>query len=123
MTSLLDLMSEEERRSVAKLRNRGVNNSIEVSPINLLVAKLGYFYGWSAIESVKRGYVEKGDTRIVLSMEEVSMLVEAGEKIHAQHMIDVARATRAGVASGMSDKHPKQIFEKGVECFIKRAKV
>lgn len=124
MPNLLELMTDADRKMVANLRNkRGGAIFPSVSNVSLQIAKLGYYYGWGAIEAVKRGYVEKGTAKILLSMEEVGMLVEAGEKIHAQHMVDLARATRAGTASALSDKHPKQVFEKGVESFIKRAKI
>lgn len=124
MPNLLELMNDNDRKIVAKLQRKKTSTALpEVSPISLQIAKLGYFYGWSAIEAVKRGYVEKGDAKIALTMEEVAMLVEAGEKVHAQHMVDLARATRAGTASALSDKHPKQVFEKGVEQFVKRARI
>lgn len=124
MPNLLELMPEEDRRIAAKIGTRKSNPNLPgVSLVTLQIAKLGYYYGWSAIEAVKRGYTEKGDAKIALTMGEVAALVEAGEKIHAQHMVDLARAVRAGAASAISDKHPKQVLEKGVEHFTKRAKV
>lgn len=124
MPNLLDLMTDEDRKAVDDIRQKKINSNLpKVSVVSLQIAKLGYYYGWSAIEAVKRGYVHSDSGKIALTMEEVMMLVEAGEKIHAQHTVDLARATRAGTASALSDKHPKQVFEKGVESFIKRAKI
>lgn len=124
MPNLLELMTESDRNIVAGLRTRQINSGLpHVSQISLQIAKLGYYYGWGAIESVKRGYVEKGGAKIALTMDEIALLVEAGEKIHAQHMIDLARATRAGAASAIDIKHPKQVFEKGVELFTKRVNI
>lgn len=118
MANLRDLMSDEEWQQAT---NTQKSDEAVVSPLLLQIAKFGYYYGWEAIEAVKRGYVQKGNKQINLELDEVTVLVEAAEKNYAQHIIDIGKAVRAGVVSSMS-KHPKKDFEAALESFIKRAK-
>lgn len=118
MPNLLDLMTDEEREQVSKAQAK----TVEVSRPEYVIAKFGCYYGWQAVEAVKRGYVQKGEEKIMLTFDEVATLVEAGDKIHAQKMIDLGRAVRAGVASAMA-KNPRKVFESAMAGFAKKAKI
>lgn len=124
MPNLLDLMAEEDRQSVIRLRKHRSSTAQkgQTGATNLMIAKLGYYYGWSAIESVKRGYVQKGDKTIALGMPEVKMLVEMGDKVYAQNMIDMGQAICAGVASAMNDKKASTVFKQVMKRFIDKVK-
>lgn len=121
MPNLLDLMTEDDRqKALESSRKRVSAPNGKISPVVMEVAKLGFYYGWSAIEAVKRGYVEKDGEKIMLTMDEVSTLVDAAEKIWAQKCIDLAHCSQIGTASAMA-KSPKKVFTEGVKPWVKRA--
>lgn len=123
MPNLLDLMTEDDRqKALESSRKRAASPNGKISPVVMQVAKLGAYYGWEAIESVKRGYVEKDGEKIMLTMDEVSALVEASDKIWAQKCIDLAHCVQIGTASAMA-KNPKRVFDEGVKPWIKRATI
>ena len=63
MANILDLMTEEDRqKSVSAFERRmsgdtSYRKDHKISPISFLVAEFGYYYGWGAVEAVKRGYI------------------------------------------------------------------
>lgn len=131
MPNLLDLMSEEDRQLMISLADKRKRNggfaTVSVSPEAYLVAELGYYYGWSAIESVKRGFVETFDDngnkrKIILSMDEVQLLVEAARKVWYNKLIEMGRSTQVAAASVMS-KHAKKAFTDGMKPFMERARL
>lgn len=124
MPNLLDIMTDDDRQSATKLAHKHSNGQLssKVNPMVYQVAKLGYYYGWGAIEAVKRGYVDKDGEKIMLTMEEVSELVKAADKIWAQKCIDLTHCSQIGTSSAMSE-HPKQVFEKAIKPFEKMAAI
>ena len=132
MPNLLDLMSEDDRKkSIDAYKKRMAGDKSyrrgqKISPEAFLVAELGYYYGWGAIEAVKRGYVEKTDEfgkakHIQLTMEEVCTLVEAARKVWYSKLLDSTRGTMVATGSALS-KHPRQSFQNGMKDYIKEVK-
>lgn len=140
MTNLLDLMTPEDRQIAQrnyKKRLSGTLKSAEnlkIPPEVFLVAELGFYYGWQAIETVKRGYVESfrtyrkdrkivtHRTKIPFSMDEAYVLVEAAKKIASGRIVDDARGTQVGVASALA-KNPQRVFDDGIKVYKNRAKL
>lgn len=139
MANLLDLMKPEDRARVEDAYKKRMNGDLSyrkgmhIPPEIHLVAELGCLYGWGAIEAAKRGYVEAFEvkhvsgerverrTKIPLTLEEISVLVEAGRKVRYSAVVDDARATQAGVSSAMSKK-PNRVFQQSMKEYINRAK-
>lgn len=133
MPNLLDLMSEEDRKKsldAYKKRmsgNLGYRKAQKISPEAFLVAELGYYYGWGAIEAVKRGYVETFDEitgkrhKQLFTMEEACMLVEAARKVWYSKLLDEGRATMVATGSALS-KSPSKNFQNGMKAYIKEVK-
>lgn len=131
MPNLLDLMTEEDRQKSKEAFKRrmggdfGYRKGQKISPEVFLIAELGYYYGWPAIQDVKRGYVEKFDQmgnrqQIQLTMEEVCVLVEAARKVWYSKVLDSSRGTMVATGSALS-KHPKQSFQNGMKKYINEA--
>lgn len=123
MSNLLDLMTPDDKQKALdafKQRMRGDNSyrKTKVSPAAFLLAEVGMFFGWGAIEAAKRGYVtahrDDGSLmKIPLTMEELSALADAGRKISYSNLLNQSRGTQIATGSVLS-KHPKQAFEKGM---------
>jgi len=131
--NLLDIMNEEDRqKSIDAYKRRmagdtSYRKSQKIAPEAYLIAELGYYYGWAAIEAAKRGYVEKYDEsgnrkQILLTMEEVCVLVEAARKVWYSKVLDQSRGTLVATGSALS-KQPAKNFEKGMNNYIKGAKI
>ncbi len=95
----------------------------KVSRVAFLLAELGMLYGWEAIVSAKRGYIEVFDEhtgkkrKIPLSMEELAVLVDAGHKVEHSDYMDYARIVCVGTGSAFS-KHPEETLRRGMKPFI-----
>ena len=134
MANLLDLMKPEDReRALESYRQRMAGQSSykhsKVSPEAYLVAELGYYFGWPAIEAFKRGYVETFDehtgkkSKIPVTMEEISAYVDAARKVWYAKVIDTARGSQVATASVLSDKKGKSVWERGMKPFYEGAKI
>lgn len=133
MANLLDLMSKSDRESAISAYNRRMSGDNtyrkqKISPIAYMIAQLGMMYGWPAIEAAKRGYIEVFDehtgkrSKMPLSMEEISVLVDAGQKIKNSDFLNQARCTQVATGSVLS-KSPETSFKKGMKPFIEGAKL
>ena len=133
MANLLDLMTESDRNAAINAYERRMHGDNtyrkqKVAPIAYLLAQFGMMYGWSAIEAAKRGYIEAFDEhtgkrqKIPLTMEEVSTLVDAGQKVKYSDFLNNARCTQVATSSAIS-KHPEKTFKAGMEPYIKGAKI
>ena len=101
--------------------------SHKISPVSFLISEFGYYYGWGAIEAVKRGYImgsdDNGDEyKIPLNMEEVAELVEGARKVWYGKVVDSSRGSQIAVGSVLS-KNPNSTFDKGMKPFVKGAKL
>lgn len=91
-----------------------------------LIAELGSYFGWPAIEAAKRGYVEVSDNengkkhQIPLTMDEIAVLVEGAKKNRASFIIDIAYGIRTAVASALSE-HPNPVMKNGLKQFYEKA--
>lgn len=128
MANLLDLMTPEDREAVEvafKKRMSGDNTfrKSKVSRVAYLLAELGMLYGWEAIVAAKRGYIETFDEhtgkkqKMPLSMEELSALVDAGQKVKHSDYVNYARIVCVGTGSAFS-KNPNETLRDGMKPFI-----
>lgn len=133
MANLLDMMSDSDRdKSLSAFERRmsgdtTYRRNYKISPVSFLIAEFGYYYGWGAIEAVKRGYVEgRHDDgsfhKIPLTLEEVSEYVEAARKVWYGKVVDSSRGTQIAAGSVLS-KNPGSAFDKGIKPFVKGAKL
>ena len=127
MVNLLDLMTEEDRQKSLAAYERRMNGdtsyrkSSKVSSVSFLIAECGYYYGWGAIEAIKRGYIiGHSDTgrvkKIPLTLEEVSELVEAARKVWYSKVVDSSRGHQVATMASFAEK-PIEAFEQGISGF------
>lgn len=133
MANLLDLMKPEDRKAAedAYEKRMAGDSSFrknKVSPVAYLLAEFGVLYGWEAIAAAKRGYIETFDettgkkTKLILTMEEVEVLVDAGNKVKHSDRVNHARGTSVAISTAMS-KTPKTTFAQGMKSDIEGAKL
>lgn len=133
MPSLLDLMSDEDKQKSLSAFERRMSGDTsyrkdrKISPVSFLVAEFGYYYGWGAVEAVKRGYIlgyhdDGTQHKIPMTMEEVAELVEAARKVWYGKVVDSSRGSQIAVGSVLS-KNPASAFDKGMKPFVKGAKL
>ena len=133
MANLLDLMSKDDKeKSLSAFERRmagdtGYRKDHKISPVSFLVAEFGYYYGWGAVEAVKREYIlgkhDDGSMhKIPLTLEEVSEYVEAARKVWYGKVVDSSRGSQIAVGSVLS-KNPNSTFDKGMKPFVKGAKL
>lgn len=129
MINLLDLMTSEDRKQAedAYERRMSGDNSYrraKISPAAYMLAEVGMLFGWEAIAAAKRGYIEAFNEKdgkrrkIPLTMEELSVLADAGRKIKYSDFISQARGTQVATGSVLS-KHPDPTFKRGMKPFQK----
>ncbi len=121
--NLLDLMSDKDRQAARKNYERRLagetpDHRMKVTPAAMIMAEAGIMFGWQAIVDIKRGCTD-GD--IPLTLEEVSLLTEAGRKVQYSMEINAARGTQVAVSSALS-KTPKKTFDEGMKQQIKEVK-
>lgn len=134
MANLLDLMNEEDRElSIRAFKQRMAGDTSfrkgnKISSQMYLVAELGYYFGWGAIETIKRGYVETFDEETgkrhqqLFTLEEACALVEAARKVWYSKVVDSARGNLVATGSALS-KNPNRSFNQGMKTYIKGAKL
>lgn len=130
MPNLLDMMSEEDRKKSKEAFKQRMAGDVsfrrgqKIPPEIYITAELGYYYGWGAIETVKRGYVETFDENTgkkhkqLFTMEEACILVEAARKIWYSELVNTSRGTMVATGSALS-KSPSKNFQRGMEKYIK----
>ena len=106
MPNLLDLMSPEDRETVAKwkVERQQTARAKEIPPGLLLCAKLGYYYGWEAVVDFRRGYHLGLDdfgnwTRLGFTPEDAEALVDAAERVHYRLKLHEGRINAANSVS------------------------
>ena len=132
MANLLDLMNKTDREQALsnyakRMRGNTRYRTGKVSPQIYLVAELGYYFGWGAIEAIKRGYVTDYDDdgnikKILFTMEEACALAEGARKVWYSKLVDEARGTAVGTATAQS-KNANSTFNRGMKQYIERARV
>lgn len=121
--NLLDLMPKEEReKALAKAEKRMSKRTGQVAPEMYLIAEAGYYFGWEAIVAIKRGYIEYRDKQgelkqALLTLEEVSALVDAARKVWYTKMVDQSLGTMNANLSSQS-KQPSESFKQTMKPFI-----
>ena len=133
MSNLLSLMSEDDQKAAleaydSRMKGDGSYKRNKVSPVMYLLAEFGIFYGWEAIAAAKRGYIETFNEhtgkreKMVLTLEEISALVDAGRKVKYSEYLNQARGTQVATGSVLS-KSPETTFKKGMKPIIEGAKL
>lgn len=128
MANLYDLLSEQDKRKVdgwTKTRMNPVHET-DIPPYVYVVAEAGHYWGWPAIEAIKRGYVEKTDAKgniekVPLTLEEVIALERAEKKIRYREIIDQGDVMLRANLSSRSE-HPGKTFEANMRGYKEAAK-
>lgn len=115
MPNLLDKIRPEDRAKIDAAYERRMakraDSDNKITNELYLLAELGYYYGWSAIQDVRTNQI----TYI-----EMFALVEAARKVWYTKLCEQARATLAANGSIMA-KNPTKAFKDGMRPFFERS--
>ena len=128
MANLYDLLSEEDKQKVdgwAKARMNPTHET-DIPPYVYVLAEAGHYWGWQAIEAIKRGYTERvgadGNVeRIPLTLEEVIALERAEKKIRYREIIDNGDVQLRANLSAKSD-NPGKTFDLNMKGYKEAAR-
>lgn len=95
MANLLDLLPPEEK---AKAIERGkkryarteARKGMKISPEIYAISEFGYYYGWEAILTVKRGYIVDPITleKDIFDLNEMNALLEGARKVWYSKLVE-----------------------------------
>jgi hypothetical protein len=113
-TSILDLMKPEERekalKRAEKRRGNDKRNNVKVSPEVYLIAEFGYFYGWDAIQAIRKNEI---------ALDEVEVLLEGARKVWWAKLVDTGGVY--SVAGSYKSQNPS--YESAMKQYVDRAKI
>lgn len=127
MPNLIDLLSEQDKEKVLKWEKEKMSpkHETEIPPEIYIVAEAGHFWGWPAIEAIKRGYIESEDTagkrvKVPITTAEIIALCKAERKLRYRELIDNGdMQVRANISS--TSKKPSKTFEENIKGYKKAA--
>ena len=113
VVNLKDLLTPEEKARVEqryKERTTRQATGAKVAPEMWIIATLGVYLGWGAVEAVKRGYIESfeknGDSfekvLVPFTLDEALMLIDAADAVHNQMTAKNQSATYYATAGAFS---------------------
>lgn len=123
--SLLDLMPKEEAaKAIERAQKRTQNvdrGNLAISPEIYLVAEMGYYFGWEAVMTVRRGYTIDPETgnKIMFTLEEAQVLLEGARKVWYAKL---AEQTHSGMISN-SFSSSSNSFNSAIKPFTQKAEV
>lgn len=138
--TLLDMLPEKKRETALKKyqerKNRKLAETLEIPYEWFVVGQMFYYGGWEAARTLRRGYslepvltnVDKnghGDIKykkVVFSLEEAMMMIDASRKVWSSQVVDMGYAHMVGSASKY-DKDPNDAYVRGMNGFINHIKV
>lgn len=108
-------LSDDELAKVLRSRARRENVAHKVSQEEFLVAEMGYYFGWSAVEAVL--YDER------LTLKDCLTLVRGARKVWNGKLIDLASVMYTASAAAQNGKKAKTIMQNGLKDIIKEARL
>lgn len=114
--NLLDLMPpEQKQRFIDRYKERITpdesKGEIRVSPEIFLLSELGFYYGWDAIEAVRRDEI---------CMNEVFALVEGAKRVYHSNVLKQTHSRMSAIKTVNSDD-PQGVFNKTMKRFIENS--
>lgn len=112
--SFLDNMPADQRKKyeerAEKRLNANQNKNLSVPPEFYMAAEFGYYFGWDAVMSLRRGYTVDPATKEkeLLSMVEAQLLLDGARKVWYAKLVDQAEA---GVISNTFNTSSKTFGE------------
>lgn len=118
MSSILDLMTEEERNNIQKryrnrIARRRSSENDRVTPEIYLIAELGYYLGYEAVRDVRNN---------VIDLDEMFALLEGCRKVWYSKLVETSRGSMIAFNASMSKK-PVDSFDKSIEPYENKSKV
>lgn len=123
---------EDKAKAIAKAERRlerARAQSLDVPYEIFLISKMGFYYGWPAVETMKRGYItyheenDKGELILKKSpftLEEASALMDGADKVWNSKVIDMSHGNFIAHRSAMVKEQGKE-FNEGMKPFIEKA--
>lgn len=115
---------EEAAKAIERAQKRTQNvdrGNLAISPEIYLVAEMGYYFGWEAVMTVRRGYTIDPETgnKIMFTLEEAQVLLEGARKVWYAKL---AEQTHSGMISN-SFSSSSNSFNSAIKPFTQKAEV
>lgn len=116
-TSLLDIMSEEDRKKALELyelRMAKTERSSEnkVSSEIYLVAEFGYYFGWNAIEAIRNNEI---------NLEEAFALIRGARKVWYQKLVETGQVQTTACSTPFAKE--RGFWQKSMKPFLKESEL
>ena len=118
MASLLEILSEEDRAKVNQWaeERRNPKHETDIPPEFYTIAELGYYYGWGAVESFYRGYIESKDDlgnfiKLPFGLELAMGFIKAAQKLHYRRILDNGDIIAAANLASHSKSYAKSVID------------
>lgn len=118
MASLYESLSEEDRQKVDKWAEERKNpkHDTDIPPEFYTIAELGFYYGWGAVESFYRGYIESKDDqgnfeKLPFPLPLAMGFVKAAQKFHYRQIIDSGDIMAAANLSSRTKTYANNVIE------------
>lgn len=106
--------TEQELEQIKARKKRDELKNVAVSPEEVFVAEMGFYYGWDAVKSILNNEI---------GMEDANILLHGARKVWYRQIIDIASANFTVQAAAQSGKKAQSVMSKGLSDFIKQSKV
>lgn len=106
-------LTPKELEKILRTKARRDNVKSKVYQEEYLVAEMGYYYGWGAVEAIL--YDEK------LALDDCLTLVRGARKVWNGKLLDIASVVYTACAAAQNGKKARSVMQKGLKDFIKEA--
>ena len=107
-------LTPDELAKVLKRKATAERNKSKVHPEEFIVAEMGYYFGWGAVEAILYDRITLNDAMTLL---------HGARKVWNGQLLDIASIMYTTNAAAQSGKKAKSIMTKGLKDIIKEAKV
>lgn len=116
MSRFIDRLSEEDKAKANRWADERLHPKYEtdIPPELYTIAELGFYYGWGAVESFYRGWIEDKDeegnlVKLPFNLETAVAFTKAAQKFHYRHAIEQSNLTT--VAVNLNEESIKNAFK------------
>lgn len=118
MASFLKSLSEKDQTKVAKWAEERLNprHETDIPPELYTIAELGYYYGWGAVETFYRGYIESRDDdgkiiKLPFGLDLAIALCKAAQKVYYRKLVENGDIIAASKASMYDQTYAEKCVE------------
>ena len=109
MSRFIDRLSEADKEKAKQwvYDRQHPKYATDIPPELYTIAELGFYYGWGAVESFYRGWIEDRDEennliKLPFNLETAVAFTRAAQKFHYRHALEQSKLTTVAMNSDKS---------------------